>query len=296
MPAHPASPAAQPPPRNAVVTGAGGGLGRALVRQLARQGWQVALVDRDAEAAAHALQELRDAGGTGFIHIMDVANPENWATLRRSLGEIWGQLDLLVNNAGLAAVGEVDQLSVAAWQRSVEVNLLGAVYGCRELLPWLKSNPAGGQILNVSSLAATAGAPAMAAYNATKAGLMAFSETLYAELRGTGVGVTVLCPGFFPTNLVKNGEFTDERHRWAALRRMELAICTADDVAAAALRGVRRGKLYVFYPWRARWIWRLKRLLPESFARLAGAAYRHTLRTAPHRPPADGPPGQESSS
>lgn len=271
------------PPRTAVVTGAGSGLGRALVLRLAAEGWRLALVDCDSAAVAHVLQEAQAAGAEGLAHVMDVANPAAWTTLRTLLADRWPQIDLLVNNAGLAAVGALEQLSAEAWRRSVDVNLFGAVHGCREFLPWLKANPRGAHVLNVASLAAAAAAPAMAAYNATKAGLVALSETLYAELGATRVGVTVVCPGFFPTNLVRNGDFADEAHRWAALRRMELAICTADDVAAEALRGVRRKKLYVFYPWRARWIWRFKRLLPETFARLAGAAYRRELRGAPGR-------------
>lgn len=247
--------------RNAIITGSASGLGRALAVRLARDGWTIALVDRNEAGNAETLERVRAAGGDGLLHAMDVASADAWTALRdRLLGE-WRQLDLLVNNAGVAGSGDVGDYALDDWQWIVDINLMAGVYGCHTFVPWLKRNPAGAHIINTASLAAIANRPGMAGYNVTKAGMLSLSETLYGELKAHNVGVTVLCPAFFQTNLLEQGRLTDSDRKMGA-KMMRDASFTADDVAEAAVRAIERKQLHVVMPRYGRTIWRLKRWLP----------------------------------
>jgi short-subunit dehydrogenase len=155
----------------------------------------------------------------------------------------------------------------------LEVNLFGGIQGCHTMIDWLKANPRGAHLINTASFAAMAAAPSMAAYNVAKAGMLALSETLYAELRRHGVGVTVICPLFFPTNLLANWPSCNEAERRAAEFYTENAEFTAEDVADAAVRAMYRGKLYVVLGTKARWYWRMKRLMPQTFLNLIAWKY-----------------------
>jgi NAD(P)-dependent dehydrogenase (short-subunit alcohol dehydrogenase family) len=259
--------------RNAIVTGAASGLGRALSVRLARDGWNIALADINAAGADETRRFVEQAGGQAFFEPLDVTSLEQWHALRDRLKDRWRHLNLLVNNAGSGGSGEVGQFSLDAWRRMIELNLLGGVQGCHVMLDWLKANPAGAHLINTASFAAMASAPSMAAYNVAKAGILALSETLYAELRRHRVGVTVLCPLFFRTNLLANWPCTNEAERRAAEFYTDHAGFTAEDVAEAAVRAMQRGRLYVVLGRKARWYWRMKRLAPQTFLKFIAAKY-----------------------
>jgi short-subunit dehydrogenase len=145
---------------------------------------------------------------------------------------------------------------------------------------WLKQNPRGATIVNVASVAAVLAAPTMGPYNVSKAGVLALSETLYAELRPHGVGVTVICSGFFASGLIAAGRFPGDREAALARGFVERSRITADQVAQATLRAIARRRLYVILPLRARAIWHVKRLAPQLFLRLLSRAYARSLRGA----------------
>jgi NAD(P)-dependent dehydrogenase (short-subunit alcohol dehydrogenase family) len=265
--------------RNAIVTGAASGLGRALAVRLAREEWHVALCDINDVGCDETLGLVRGAGGTGEIHRLDVTDPAAWQELAKRLRQGWSQLDLLVNNAGVSGAGEVGEFALEDWHWMVGVNLYNAIYGCHTFVPWLKQNPRGGHIINTASLAAIGSAPGMAAYNVSKAGVLSLSETLYTELAPHNVGVTVLCPAFFPTNLLTNGRFTQNHWKRVAERAFEVSTMTADYVADQAVRAIKRKQLYLLLPVRSRRQWWLKRLMPTVFLRqvakiMRGAAER----------------------
>jgi short-subunit dehydrogenase len=120
-------------------------------------------------------------------------------------------------------------------------------------------------VINVASAAGLLTPPGLGAYNVSKAAVIALSETLYGEMRGSGVGVTVLCPTFFPTNIVRSGRAVDDRGRAAAERLMRASRLDAEDVARAALDAADRGELYAVPMGDGRALWRLKRLAPAAF-------------------------------
>lgn len=262
--------------KNAIITGGASGLGRALALRLARDGWNISVADINETAGPEVVAEIRAAGGEGRFDRLDVTDLDQWRRLNDQLRAEWPVLDLLVNNAGVAAQGSMGEAPLEDWHWIVDVNLFNAVYGCHVMVDWLKANPSGAHLINTASLAAIAQAPSMASYNVTKAGMLALSETLYAELKPHGVGVTVLCPAFFATNLLQGARFRDDRQRKFAEKAFRTSTFTAEDVAEAAIRAMQRKQLYVIMPRKARMYWWFKRMAPQRFmntmARLAEQA------------------------
>ena len=251
--------------RHAVITGAASGLGRALAVRLGRDGWHVAVCDVDEMQATETVSLVERAGGTAQVERIDVTVPAEWEALRARLRQKWERIDLLVNNAGVTGAGEVGRFPLDDWRWILDVNLFGVLYGCDAFVDWLAENPHGAHIVNTASMAAVASAPTMGAYNVSKAAVVSLSETLYAELLHRNVGVTVLCPGFVATKLLDAGRWNRPTLEATAKAHFAEARITADDVAEATLRAIRRRHLYVVLPLRARIFWRLKRLLPQWF-------------------------------
>lgn len=254
--------------RTAIVTGAASGLGRALCERLARDGFLIAICDIDLAGAAETLRRVEALGGSGRVELLDVADPAAWEALRTRLEADWPRLDLLVNNAGVAVSGDVGRCPLEDWRWIVDANLWGVIHGCHVMIDWLKRNPAGAHVINTASLAAIGSFPGMAAYNVTKAAVVSFSETLHSELRRHSVGVTVLCPSFFPTALLDNGRFASPADRRIARAEFTRTKLTSEAVADAALRAMARKQLYVILPAKARVIWWIKRLSPRLFFRI----------------------------
>lgn len=266
--------------RTAIITGSASGLGRALAVRLARDGWRLALADIAEASNFQTLEMVDRAGGSGQCERLDVSRFEDWLALRDRLQNQWPQLDLLVNNAGIAGSGAMGEFPIDEWRRLIDINLMGVVYGCHVFVDWLKCHPRRSHIINTASLAAVTAAPTMAAYNAAKAGVLALSETLYAELKQHRVGVTVLCPGFFATNLLASGHFVNETEKNFAQQMMEKSAFDADHVALMAVRAMSRGRLHVVVGGRARWLWRIKRWFPRLYMRLLASRYAKGLSDA----------------
>ena len=255
-------------PATALVTGAASGLGRALVERLSRDGWHVAAADLAAPLAAAALPH-------GVIRVAsDVRDVAAWQTLHDQLRERWGELQLLVNAAGVGATGEVGTLPESQWRRVLDTNLLGTALGCETFLPWLRSTPDRSHLVNVASIAAILAPPSMAAYAASKAGVVAISEAIAAECDRGRPGVTVVCPGFFRSGLLDTWHFSNGVERREAERRMAASIWSSDRVAARVLAAIDRNRRYVVVGLQARWLWRLKRLAPRATTALVRGIYR----------------------
>jgi NAD(P)-dependent dehydrogenase (short-subunit alcohol dehydrogenase family) len=185
--------------------------------------------------------------------------------LAGAVEEAYGAADLVINNAGVAVAGPVGEVPLADWQWIIGVNLMGVVHGCHVFAPRFKKR-GGGHIINVASAAGLISAPHMAPYNATKAGVVALSETMAVELAGTGVVVTVLCPTFFQTNIARAGRtYTDVVPTEDIEKLMRRGTLQAPEVAAFALEAADAGELYALPHADGRWMWRLKRLAPQVF-------------------------------
>jgi NAD(P)-dependent dehydrogenase (short-subunit alcohol dehydrogenase family) len=250
----------------AVVTGAASGFGRALALLLAERDAKLVLGDVD-EAGLGQTVEMALAKGAKSAKAVrcDVTRLESVQALAAACD---GEVDLVVNNAGVSSGGAVGTLPIEDWRWTLDVNLYGVLHGCHVFVPILLAQ-GHGHVLNVASAAGLLSPPRSGAYNVSKAGVVALSETMAAEFEGTEVGVTVLCPTFFQTNIVKNGRFRDERTRKTAETLVREGK-SAEMVARAALASVDKGHLYSVPMMDGRMFWRLKRLAPETFRRAAG--------------------------
>jgi NAD(P)-dependent dehydrogenase (short-subunit alcohol dehydrogenase family) len=263
-----------------VITGAASGLGRALAEALARRGWQLALVDLPGDACAglgDVVEAARGHGGGGLAVPFDVRDAAGWQELHDRLRREWPALGLLVNCAGVGATGEVGRLAADQWRRVLDTNLFGTALGCETFLPWLREQPLKSHLVNVASIAGLIAPPSMAAYSASKAGVIALSESIAAECGRGRPGVTVVCPGFFRSGLLGTWHFSSEVERREAGRRMGVARWSAEAVAGRVLRAVERDQRYVVVGRTASLLWRLKRLAPRSTTALLHRVY-HRLR------------------
>ena len=223
----------------ALVTGGASGLGLALVRRLAERGVRVLATDIHDERPA----ELD--GVAAEYRRLDVTSDVEWSAARDWVVENWADetgacLDLLFNNAGVAAGGRIELSEMDQWQWIVDINLLGVVRGCRTFTPLLKEARAG-QIVNTSSAAGLVHPPRMSEYTAVKAGVVALSESLRYELRPYDVNVSVVCPTFFRTNLTSSMRGKDESAQASAAKLIDGSKRTADDIAVIVLAQVEKG-------------------------------------------------------
>jgi short-subunit dehydrogenase len=258
----------------AVITGAGGGFGRALALELAATRAHLVLSDVDAPAAEETARLATSSGAASArASRCDVTRVEDLEQLAASCD---GPVDLVVNNAGVGSAGRIGELSVRDWRWTIDVDLFGVIHGCHVFVPKMLAQ-GHGHVLNVASAAGLLCAPRMAAYNVAKAGVVALSETLYAELVGTNVGVTVVCPTFFRTNIAKSGRYSDDAMR-ARAEKLVSSGQTAEVVARATLAAVNRKALYALPMTDARWLWRLKRAAPRAFGSIAGRVAQRMFR------------------
>lgn len=253
-----------------VITGAGSGFGRALALELAGRGGSLVLSDINLPSVQETAEEARRRGAREVKVLR--CDVQVLADVEALAAACDGPVDLVVNNAGVSAGGLIGELSMADWRWTIEIDLFGVIHGCHVFVPILRQQGRG-HILNVASAAGLVSSPGMAAYNVAKAGVVALSETLAAELHGSGVGVTVLCPTFFRTNIVNSGRFTHERFRQMGSRLIEKGR-PVEEIVHFALRSVEDGELFSVPMADGRWMWRMKRLAPAAFTRLVARMSR----------------------
>jgi len=260
-----------------VITGAGSGLGRALAVQLARRRGRILVTDIDLAAAEETVRLVEAAGGEAAAMVCDVTEVDAVEAAAAEVERRWGGADILVNNAGVAAGGLVGEQSLDDWRWIVGINLWGVIHGCHVFAPRFRKRGSG-YILNVASAAGFVSLPEMASYNVTKAGVIALSETLWGELSGCGVQVSVACPSFFKTEIMNAFRSPSGRQRVMAANLFRRSHSTADDVAAAALAGLESGAFYVVPHSEGKLAWRLKRFNPALYlAGLRGLLYSFGL-------------------
>jgi NAD(P)-dependent dehydrogenase (short-subunit alcohol dehydrogenase family) len=271
-------------PRIAIVTGGGSGIGAALGQALVRRGAAVVLADIDEEAVTKQAELLsKDGPGTADSAVVDVRDADAVTQLIRDTDRAHGRLDLLVNNAGIAVGGEPEELLLAHWERTLDVNLRGVIHGCHAAYPIMKEQ-GGGHIVNVASLAGLMpGTGLIAPYTTTKYAVVGLSLALRAAGADAGVRVSAVCPGWIDTPIIDKRGPEDlpappslaaiETRQLLAERRIRLY--PAHRLAEDVLRGVDRNKAIIIAPGSAR--------IAALIARLAPAFRdRARLRTGSH--------------
>lgn len=258
----------------AVVTGAGSGIGRSFAVEIAKRGGSVVCADIRVERAEETVAMIRQGGGKANAIACDVGEAEQVRELSEKSPELLGRpVTLVVNNAGIGIGGPIGEVSLDDWRACLHVNLWGVIHGCHYFIPRLKALGYGG-VINVASAAGFAAAPEMTTYNVTKAGVLSLTETLYAELAGTGVKVTALCPTVVPTNIVRDGKLPDNRKEFAGKAMTKFALTDSDTVARKTLDAMDKGQLYMLPQIDGQIAWLFKRAAPRLYARTLGETYR----------------------
>lgn len=253
--------------RTIAITGAGSGFGAALANLYAAKGWKVAVTDIDEHRASRTLSRLEQFGSGHFLMPLDVTRADHWQKLEEKVSQQWGGLEVLVNNAGVASAGNVEETSMEDWEWIVDIDLMGVVRGCHQFAGMMKRQQSG-HIVNISSFAAIAGLPSITAYGVAKAGVLALSEALRAEMYPHGVGVTVACPAFVKTGLMETFRSNKLDTKAKVLRWMETSGVTAEQVAGDIARAVEKNQFLLLTHGQTRAAWRMKRWLPERYFRM----------------------------
>jgi short-subunit dehydrogenase/pimeloyl-ACP methyl ester carboxylesterase len=231
-----------------LITGAGAGIGRATALELARKGARtVVIVDRDLAAAEETAADVRDIGVNAAVYHADVGDEMGMNKLAAQVNDEHGVVDILVNNAGIGMAGRFLETTPEHWDNILSVNLRGVLNGSRVFATQMVDRGQGGTIINVSSAAAFLPSKSMIAYGTTKAAVLAFSESLRADLADEGITVTAVCPGFVNTNIAKStvyaGMSADQQERArqkadAVYRRRNY---TPEATAKAIVKAVKKG-------------------------------------------------------
>lgn len=239
----------------AFVSGGASGIGLAIAAAVAKAGGSVVIADRDSQVGAHA-ESLGSLYGAKTLGVsLEVTDPTSWeAALAKAIHHL-GDITYFFNNAGVAGVfSATEYISLPEWQRVLAINLNGVFFGVRTLLPHIKSHGRKSYLVNTASLAGLLPMSHAAAYNASKAAVVAVSETLAAELKGSNVQVSVLCPGPVRTSILDHSSDSisspdDGASAQRQLKHLREAIERGhepQDVALGVLQKIHAGAFYLF--------------------------------------------------
>lgn len=244
----------------AFVTGGASGIGFALGRAFAQAGMKVMLADIEANALAAAVENLRNLGAVVRGVSCDVADPVSVEHAAKVSYEAFGNIHVVCNNAGVAAGGGIDNISLDNWRWVLDVNLMGVLHGIRTFLPHIRAHGEGGHFVNTASMAGMQGGLGFSPYAASKFAVVAMSEGLATQLKRYGIGVTVLCPSYVRTRIGESGRNRPERYGQpqkldpaspagvmvAEIARRLQSGLDPSEVAARVLSAIRDSELYVF--------------------------------------------------
>jgi NAD(P)-dependent dehydrogenase (short-subunit alcohol dehydrogenase family) len=198
--------------KTAFVTGGAGGIGFALGRVFAEAGMKVMLADIETDALAAAVNSLQNLGPDVRGVLCDVADPSSVERAAEASYQAFGNVHVVCNNAGVAAAGGIDNISLDNWRWVLDVNLMGVLHGIRSFLPHIRAHGEGGHIVNTASMAGMNGGLGFSPYVASKFAVVGISEGLAAQLKPLGIGVSVLCPSYVRTRIGESGRNRPERY------------------------------------------------------------------------------------
>ena len=240
----------------AAVTGAASGLGRAMALAFAGEGMHAALADVDEPGLKSTLNEVQSRGVRAFAMRVDVSRYQEVESFCSKAIAQFGATHVVCNNAGVSPLGAVWENTLADWQWILGVNLWGVIHGVRAFVPRLLAQGEG-HVVNTASVAGLISPPGMGAYNVTKHAVVALSESLYHDLRlrGSPVGVSVLCPAYVPTGIADsernrprellNPAKSPSKEETMLKKAVASGKLSADDVARAVVAAVKEERFYV---------------------------------------------------
>lgn len=274
--------------RLCVVTGAASGIGRATAVEASQRGARLVLVDINAEPLAQLAAQLGEA--VVLHRALDVADYDAVRILADDVHATHGPVDVVMNIAGIATWGGVEQLSHEQWRRTVEINLMGPIHMIECFVPAIMAAERRGQIVNISSAAGLLGLPLHAPYSATKFGLRGISEVLRFDLRRRRIGVTLVCPGAVDTGLVQTvdiaGLSPEVRQASGLTDRFRRHAAPPEKVAHQILEAVTHNRFLVYTSLDIRLLHLVERVAPAAYAfgmQIANDVFQRVLRGAADR-------------
>jgi NAD(P)-dependent dehydrogenase (short-subunit alcohol dehydrogenase family) len=246
--------------KTAFVTGGAGGIGRALGRAFAQSGMKVMLADIEAAALQAAVKGLQEISPDIRGVVCDVADADSVERAAQASFDAFGRVHVVCNNAGVAAGGGIDHISLENWRWVIDVNLMGVMHGIKSFLPHMRAHGEGGHIVNTASMAGMQSGLGFSPYGASKFAVVSMSEGLSLQLKPHGIGVSVLCPHYVRTGIGESGRNRPERYgrsqpldpaspaaaMVAEIARQIEAGLEPAAVAARVLDAIRDDELYVF--------------------------------------------------
>lgn len=269
-----------PSSRVALVTGAAGGIGRAIATRLAGEGWTLALADRDRAGLEDLVAGLRERGHAPSLHVVDFVERDSAERLRDSVLAAHDGVRLLVNNAGLTVFGALESQSAADVEKVLAVNLVAVAQMCRVFAPVLVAS-APANIVNIASFAGMLAFPLQSTYSASKFGVRGLSQALRIELSDRRVTVSAVLPGSVATRLMQGATSYDADMQSTFIEMMLRYGASPDAVAKAVSACVRRGLPEKLVGWDAHAGVRASRWVPglvRTGFRAWWASYRRGLR------------------
>lgn len=237
--------------RKCFITGAASGIGRAVALAAGAEGAELFLTDINAPQLESVVALVRERGGrVGAFRALDVADFVAVQDFARDIHARSGSMDIVMNIAGIAVWGAIENLEHRHWKRVVDINLMGPIHVMESFMPEMIRAGRGGNLVNVSSAAGLFGLPWHAAYSASKFGLRGISEVLRFDLARHGIRVSLVCPGGVDTGLVNTVEIvgvdTSAPDVVALKQRFQRHAVTPEKAAAAILKGVKAGRYMIF--------------------------------------------------
>ena len=266
------------PQKRAFITGAASGLGKALAIELAKEGWTIGMADINLKELELAATLIEGLGGKSIQFPLDVSDKDQYKKVSEDFLSKVGGIDLLFNNAGVGDGSVFEDYSLENYEWMVGINQMGVVYGCYYFIKAMKKQKSG-HILNTASAAAIGCAPTMAAYNMTKAAVVAISETLYSELMDHNIQVSCIQPTYFKTNVIQYARGGDVVKK-ATQMFIDRSGLEAEEVAQEILTRAGNKELYIILPKEARKMWMYKRLAPTWFRKKVKEQFMNAMSKA----------------
>lgn len=263
--------------KNILITGAASGLGKAIAQLYADKGWRVLVVDIQDKLGEEFIKELNNENKTAEYYHCDIGRKQSFDDLYKQINAKHECIDILINNAGVGSVGALEVTTEDEWDRLIRLDLMSVIYGTQALLPLLKKSKKA-HIASTASFAGLATMPGMMSYNVAKAGVIAFSETLQGEMALYNIGVSVICPAFFQTNLVDSMQGASDKTKGFIHKQMQTSGITADDVANDIYKAVENNTFMIISHAQSRRQLLVKRLFPRFFMSKKTKLYQKIMR------------------
>ncbi|MBI2058344.1 MAG: SDR family oxidoreductase [Nitrospirae bacterium] len=250
----------------ALVTGAGSGIGRATALELARAGCHLVLNDIRRESLESVEKEIQAMGRRTLALVADVSVQEQAEGMCQAALKHFGKVDVLVNNAGVAVNGRIEDLPLEDWRWIMNINVWAHIYTVRSLLPHMLERKSG-HLVHLASAAGLLAPSMLIAYNVTKFAVVGLAETLAADLHGTGVGVTVVCPAFVNTPIFKAARYAGSAPEQATMKQIGKQVLDRgippEAVAAKIVKAIRKNRFLLLpHPWVRFAMW-VRALFPQ---------------------------------